>query len=173
MVKWHQRILLSIAGSAGVPRHIAFIMDGNRRWAVRQGKAKLEGHSFGLDKLIDVLDWCLLLGIEEVSVFALSVDNLQRPDEEVQELMRLIRKASERLNRESEFLNQRGVRVRMAGNLSLLGAVERQALEHLAQSTSHNSSLTLNLCVVYSSAEELTHAISTVQRQVQSGLNPE
>lgn len=173
MVKWYERALLNIAGSAGVPRHIAFIMDGNRRWAVRQGKAKLEGHSFGLDKLIEVLDWCLLLGVAEVTVFALSMDNLQRPEEEVQELMRLIRKASERLNREGDFLNQKGVRVRMAGDLSLLGCVERQALEQLAQSTVHNSSLVLNLCVAYGGLEELAQAVGTVQRQVQAGLSPE
>jgi len=165
--------MLNIAGSAGVPRHIAFIMDGNRRWAVRQGKAKLEGHSFGLDKLIEVLDWCLLLGVAEVTVFALSMDNLQRPEEEVQELMRLIRKASEKLNREGDFLNQKGVRVRLAGDLSLLGPVERQALEQLAQSTVHNSSLVLNLCVAYGGLEELTQAVATVQRQVQAGLSPE
>ena len=101
------------------------------------------------------------------------MDNLQRPEEEVQELMRLIRKASERLNREGDFLNQKGVRVRVVGDLSLLGPVERQALEQLAQSTAHNSSVVLNLCVAYGGVEELSQAISAVQLQVQGGLSPE
>ena len=170
MVKWHERCLLSVVRSAGVPRHIAFIMDGNRRWASQHGKAKHEGHSFGLDKLIEVLDWCLILGISEVTVFALSIDNLKRPKEEVEELMRLIRKASERLNREGEYLNENGIRVRIAGDVTLLGTVERGALEQLARSTSHNSRLTMNLCVSYGGVEEVNHAVGMVRKGVEAGM---
>lgn len=102
MVNWFKRIPLAILKAGKIPRHIAFIMDGNRRWAVKQHKDKIAGHSFGklylgFDKLLEVIDWCLELGISVITVFAFSTDNFKRTQEEVEELMRLFREACRKL----------------------------------------------------------------------------
>lgn len=78
-----------VAGGRPVPRHIAFIMDGNRRFAEARSLRKVEGHSFGYRRLIDALEWCLELGVCCVSVYAFSIDNYRRSGEEVATLMQL------------------------------------------------------------------------------------
>mmetsp|Transcript_12781 Transcript_12781/g.23796 ORF Transcript_12781/g.23796 Transcript_12781/m.23796 type:complete len:101 (-) Transcript_12781:1675-1977(-) len=94
---WTQKALLSLVGAGSVPSHLAFIMDGNRRWATTHGKRKTEGHSSGLEKLVEVVEWCVYLGIHVVSVYAFSTDNYSRSPEEVNELFRLMIVASEKL----------------------------------------------------------------------------
>lgn len=77
------------AASRPVPRHVAFIMDGNRRFAEARCLRKVEGHTFGYRRLIDALEWCLDLGVTCVSVYAFSIDNYRRSGEEVETLMAL------------------------------------------------------------------------------------
>ena len=72
-----------------IPKHIAFIMDGNRRFAKMLGEKAIYGHSIGFESMMRVLDWCLKLGVKEVTVYAFSLDNFQRSQEEVQGLMDL------------------------------------------------------------------------------------
>ena len=82
------RIVISSAHRP-VPRHIAFIMDGNRRYAEARQLRKVEGHAYGYQRLIDALEWCLELGVSCVSVYAFSIDNYRRSGEEVSTLMEL------------------------------------------------------------------------------------
>ncbi len=72
-----------------IPNHVAFIMDGNRRFAKLNQIEPHEGHSFGFQQLLDVLDWCLLLGIKAVTIYAFSIENFKRPAKEVEGLMDL------------------------------------------------------------------------------------
>jgi undecaprenyl pyrophosphate synthase len=84
-----RQLVASVLGTRPVPRHVAFIMDGNRRYAERQRMQQAAGHTFGYQRLIGALEWCLDLGVGCVSVYAFSIDNYHRSDEEVDTLMRL------------------------------------------------------------------------------------
>lgn len=84
-----RHLVASVLRSRPVPKHIAFIMDGNRRYAENQRLQAVQGHTFGYNRLIDALQWCLDLGVQAVSVYAFSIDNYQRSPEEVATLMQL------------------------------------------------------------------------------------
>ena len=86
---WARWCATRVLASRPVPQHVAFIMDGNRRYADRQHLRKVEGHVFGYQKLIQALEWCLDLGVRCVSVYAFSIDNYNRSREEVDTLMKL------------------------------------------------------------------------------------
>lgn len=103
-MRWYERFFLRILKSGKVPRSIAIIMDGNRRFATKQQMDKHEGHAFGLQKLEGAMEWCLELGIKELTVFALSTDNLKRSQVEVDTLMRLIKGSFAKMAENGGFL---------------------------------------------------------------------
>lgn len=84
-----RQLIAWVLRSRPVPKHIAFIMDGNRRFAEKRQLRKAQGHTFGYQRLIKALEWCLDLGVECVSVYAFSIDNYHRSQEEVDTLMQL------------------------------------------------------------------------------------
>lgn len=86
---WLQKLCINVIKSGEVPKHVAFIMDGNRRFAKKANVKKIEGHVKGFDKLAETLQWCLELGIPEVTVYAFSIENFKRSPEEVETLMKL------------------------------------------------------------------------------------
>lgn len=92
-----------------IPKSIAIIMDGNRRYATKQNKEKHEGHSFGLKKLEDAMGWSLELGIKELTVFALSTDNLKRSKVEVDTLMDLCKVSFARMAEKDGFMQKNGI----------------------------------------------------------------
>ncbi|XP_071742954.1 dehydrodolichyl diphosphate synthase complex subunit DHDDS [Lepeophtheirus salmonis] len=117
---WWERLLLSILRTGSLPRHVAFIMDGNRRFARKSKVELIKGHSSGFDKLSETLFWCRDLGIEEVSVYAFSIENFKRPQHEVNDLLDLARSKFQKLFSEIHRLAEKGVRVQVIGNLALL-----------------------------------------------------
>lgn len=94
---WIQRLCLNIIKAGAVPKHVAFIMDGNRRFAKKNKVQKVEGHTKGFEKLAETLQWCLDLDISEVTVYAFSIENFQRSKEEVDTLMKLAKEKFEQL----------------------------------------------------------------------------
>ncbi|XP_054251145.1 dehydrodolichyl diphosphate synthase complex subunit DHDDS isoform X3 [Indicator indicator] len=100
-----ERFCANIIKAGPMPRHVAFIMDGNRRYAQKCHVERQQGHSQGFDKLAQTLRWCLNLGIREVTVYAFSIENFKRSQEEVNGLMDLARQKFSRLLEEQCFLN--------------------------------------------------------------------
>ncbi|XP_010127511.1 PREDICTED: dehydrodolichyl diphosphate synthase isoform X4 [Chlamydotis macqueenii] len=100
-----ERFCANIIKAGPMPKHVAFIMDGNRRYAQKCHVERQEGHSQGFDKLAQTLRWCLNLGIREVTVYAFSIENFKRSKEEVDGLMDLARQKFSRLLEEQCFLN--------------------------------------------------------------------
>lgn len=94
---WMQTLGINVIKSGPVPRHVAFIMDGNRRYAAKENVEKAVGHSRGFTKLSETLEWCRKLGIIEVTVYAFSIENFKRPKDEVDILMNLAREKFEKL----------------------------------------------------------------------------
>ncbi|XP_036141441.1 dehydrodolichyl diphosphate synthase complex subunit DHDDS isoform X2 [Monomorium pharaonis] len=141
-------------------------MDGNRRYANKRSIAKKEGHSKGFEKMIETLKWCLDLGITEVTVYAFSIDNFNRSDEEVNDLMDFARQKFRSLLKELDKLTDAGVCVRVIGNLSLLPEDVSQLIAQSMIATKDNNKIILNIAYPYTSRDELTHAIKDITKGI-------
>lgn len=164
---WLQRIAVNVLKSGPVPNHIAFIMDGNRRFATKSNLKKAEGHSKGFDKLSETLQWCLDIGIKEVTVYAFSIENFKRSNEEVEMLMSLAREKFSKLLSERDRLHERGVCIRIIGNVKLLADDLQKTIAEAVLLTKDNSTSILNVGFAYTSRDEITHSIQTVARGIE------
>ena len=152
-----RRVATSIVSTSPVPNHVAFIMDGNRRYAETHHLRTIQGHSFGYQRLIQALEWCLDLGISCVSVYAFSVDNFKRSEEEVATLMQLAEEKLEYMLQEHDVLKRHGVQVRVVGDLSLAPPGVQHAAHNVMEATKHHSNAILNICFAYTYVEEYTN----------------
>ncbi|KAL2773108.1 dehydrodolichyl diphosphate synthase complex subunit DHDDS isoform 3 [Daubentonia madagascariensis] len=130
-----ERFCANIIKAGPVPKHIAFIMDGNRRYAKKCQVERQEGHSQGFNKLAETLRWCLNLGILEVTVYAFSIENFKRSKSEVDGLMDLAREKFTRLMEEQEKLQKHGVCIRVLGDLHLLPLDLQELIAQAVQAT--------------------------------------
>ncbi|KYN01879.1 PREDICTED: dehydrodolichyl diphosphate synthase complex subunit DHDDS [Cyphomyrmex costatus] len=161
-LNWFQSLALRIIKTGKVPKHVAFIMDGNRRYANKQNLEKREGHSKGFDKMAETLYWCMDLGIVEVTVYAFSIENFKRNKEEVDNLMDLARQKFKRLLEEKEKLMDMGVCIRVIGNLSIIPEDICKLIAEAMTVTKENNRAFLNLAFAYTSRDEITHAIKDI-----------
>uniref|UniRef100_A0A673UYP9 Alkyl transferase n=1 Tax=Suricata suricatta TaxID=37032 RepID=A0A673UYP9_SURSU len=130
-----ERFCANIIKAGPMPKHIAFIMDGNRRYAKKCQVERQEGHSQGFNKLAETLRWCLNLGILEVTVYAFSIENFKRSKSEVDGLMDLARQKFSRLMEEQENLRKHGVCIRVLGDLHLLPLDLQELIAKAVQAT--------------------------------------
>ncbi|XP_025790822.1 dehydrodolichyl diphosphate synthase complex subunit DHDDS isoform X3 [Puma concolor] len=130
-----ERFCANIIKAGPVPKHVAFIMDGNRRYAKKCQVERQEGHSQGFNKLAETLRWCLNLGILEVTVYAFSIENFKRSKSEVDGLMDLARQKFSRLMEEQEKLQKHGVCIRVLGDLHLLPLDLQELIAQAVQAT--------------------------------------
>ncbi|XP_045401831.1 dehydrodolichyl diphosphate synthase complex subunit DHDDS isoform X4 [Lemur catta] len=130
-----ERFCANIIKAGPMPKHIAFIMDGNRRYAKKCQVERQEGHSQGFNKLAETLRWCLNLGILEVTVYAFSIENFKRSKSEVDGLMDLARQKFTRLMEEQEKLQKHGVCIRVLGDLHLLPLDLQELIAQAIQAT--------------------------------------
>lgn len=149
-----------------IPRHIALVMDGNGRWATRQGLPRTEGHKRGEAVLMDMVDECLDLGVDVLSAYAFSTENWRRSADEVRFLMGFNRDV---LRRRRDELDAKGVRVRWAGRRPRLWRSVISELEKAEAQTRDNTKLTLVMCVNYGSRAELTDAARALAADVAAG----
>ncbi|GAU98078.1 hypothetical protein RvY_09273-1 [Ramazzottius varieornatus] len=164
-----QKLACSILKRGPIPKHVAFIMDGNRRYANRRNLDRAQGHLLGFDKLTETLEWCLDLGIREVTVYAFSIENFKRSQDEVDCLMELAKRKFTLLLAEKEKLAEYGVCVRIIGNISLLPPDLQQIVADVAATTMTNSRSFLNVCIAYTSREEMSHAVKEVAVLCENG----
>jgi len=160
-----QRILLAALASGPIPNHIAFIMDGNRRYAGKQGKPVHEGHYAGFSTLRRVLEVCLRLGVRSVTVYAFSIDNFRRSPAEVDELMSLCEEKLYELCQHGDLLELYGVRLQVLGRASLLPPKVREAVKKAEELTRHHNKAILNVMMPYTSRDEIATAVQTVVRR--------
>ena len=149
-----------------VPRHVAIIMDGNGRWARERLMPRPFGHRSGMKAVREVVEGAIEAGIEVLSLFAFSQENWQRPMTEVSALMSLL---EEYIAREADELEERGVRVRMLGDLERLTPPAAAAVERVMSQTAHNDKLTLNLFISYGSRAEILRATQSIAADVAAG----
>jgi undecaprenyl diphosphate synthase len=159
-------LLARVRLNGAVPRHVAIIMDGNGRWARERLMPRPFGHRSGMKSVREVVEAAIEAGIEVLSLFAFSQENWQRPMTEVSALMSLL---EEYIAREADELAERGVRVRMLGELDRLTPPAAAAVERVMSQTAHNDKLTLNLFISYGSRAEILRATQSIAADVAAG----
>jgi undecaprenyl diphosphate synthase len=148
------------------PRHVAIIMDGNRRWAAERGLPAIEGHRRGVRTLQRIVTAAMHAQIEVLSVFAFSEENWARDAREIGALMDL---AVAFAQREARSLARAGVRVRAIGRRDRIPANLHAALTALEERTAANQRLTLNLAIDYGARHEMCEAVRSLAREVVAG----
>jgi undecaprenyl diphosphate synthase len=139
-----------------VPRHVAIIMDGNGRWATARHLPRVSGHSRGVDAVRSVVEQAGRRGVEYLSLFAFSSENWKRPQDEVSTLMRLFVAA---LQREVAKLKEKGVRLRVVGDLAAFDAPLRALIREAEHATEENSRLHLTVCASYGGRWDIVQAV--------------
>ncbi|XP_064327341.1 dehydrodolichyl diphosphate synthase complex subunit DHDDS isoform X2 [Phalacrocorax carbo] len=165
-----ERFCANIIKAGPMPKHVAFIMDGNRRYARKCHVERQQGHSQGFDKLAQTLRWCLNLGIREVTVYAFSIENFKRSKEEVDGLMDLARQKFSRLLEEQENLKKHGVCIRVLGDLPLLPLDIQELIAQAVLATKNYNKCFLNVCFAYTSRHEISNAVREMAWGVEQGL---
>ncbi|MEM8805298.1 MAG: isoprenyl transferase [Cyanobacteria bacterium P01_G01_bin.38] len=155
----------------GLPKHVAVIMDGNGRWATRQGLPRIAGHRRGARVLKDLLRCCKDWGVGALTAYAFSTENWRRPNEEVDFLMFLFERL---LRKELSEMHREGVRIRFLGDLSALHTSLRDEIERSMAETAQNTDIEFNVAINYGSRNEITRACREVAERIQQGeLSPE
>lgn len=149
-----------------VPQHVAIIMDGNGRWAQKHHLPRLSGHEAGRKSVKHVVRAAIDHGVRYLTLYAFSVENWQRPREEVQGLMGLLRGV---IREELNEMGKEGIRLRMIGRKQDLPDAVREELEAAIERTKENQRLDLILALSYGSRVEITEAMQAIGREVKIG----
>lgn len=150
-----------------IPRHVAIIMDGNGRWAKRQGMARMFGHRQGVETVHRITEAAAELGIEFLTLYAFSTENWNRPKEEVDALMVLL---VDTIAKETPTLMKNNIRLQTIGDLSRLPQNTHEKFMECIQQTSNNTGLTLIIALSYSARWELIQAAKHIAQAVQNGI---
>lgn len=137
-------------------QHLGIIMDGNRRWACKQGFKPWIGHKHGVTPLKMAVEFCLKYGLPYLTVYALSLENLKRPAEELSYLFDVL--APEIMDQELKKLGEQGVRVRFVGDRTQFPARLREKIEHVEQETAQNNRLVFTWLFCYGGQQEIIAA---------------
>ena len=159
-------ISLSDVNLDHLPSHISVIMDGNGRWATRQGKERGEGHIAGISSLRETITACVRLGVDVLSAYAFSTENWKRPQHEVDLLMHLF---ATTLLKELPLFHQENVRLVFLGDIEALPEKTRDVFEEGLAETAGNTGMVLALAVNYGARAELARAARTLAARVASG----
>ena len=149
-----------------LPSHISVIMDGNGRWATRQGMERGQGHIAGIASLRETITACVRLGIDVLSAYALSTENWKRPQQEVDLLMHLF---ATTLVKELPLFHQENVRLEFLGDIEALPQKTREVFEEGLSETADHKGMTLALAVNYGARAELARAARLIASEVKEG----
>jgi undecaprenyl diphosphate synthase len=155
-----EKILLKM-----LPKHISIIMDGNGRWAKKKGLLRALGHEEGTKAVRDVVEGCAELGVENLTLYAFSTENWNRPKLEVDILMRLLVTS---LKKEIKTLTQNDIKLNAIGNIDNLPKKAQKELNEVIEKTKNNKRMTLTLALSYGSREELIHVMKDISQKVKN-----
>lgn len=147
-----------------LPKHVAFIMDGNGRWAKKQGKERVFGHQIGVESVREITIASVELGIEYLTFYAFSTENWNRPKEEVDAIMLLMVQAIEN---ETPTLMKNNVRFDVIGDIEKLNQETRDAINRIIEKTKVNNGLTMIIALSYSSRWEIENAMREIASEVE------
>ncbi|OGO44173.1 MAG: di-trans,poly-cis-decaprenylcistransferase [Chloroflexi bacterium RBG_16_60_22] len=143
----------------GLPRHVAFIMDGNGRWAEQRGLPRLEGHRAGVQNIRPIITFLSRHGIEYLTIYAFSTENWSRPEDEVSGLFHLL---EEVIHREARELHKNGIRIRHIGRLDGLTPALKKSIIDSVNLTRDNTGMTVGLAFNYGGRAEILDAVRNI-----------
>ena len=150
------------------PEHIAIILDGNRRWASESSLNPLFGHQQGAEKIEELLDWCLELGVKSITLYAFSIENFQRSFQEVGGIMQLAeQKLGEILT--NKHIYEQKVRVKVIGRTGLLPDKLQKTIEQVEEATKGYDKHFLNIALAYGGRAEIVDAAREIAQKVKNG----
>ncbi|HYN29494.1 MAG TPA: isoprenyl transferase [Dermatophilaceae bacterium] len=164
----YQRRLARSLDPDALPRHVGVMLDGNRRWARERGAGASAGHQAGADNIVNLLRWCEEVGVEVVTLWLLSTDNLNRPEQELVPLLRIIERAVDHLSEVGNW------RLNPMGALDLLPAATAERLKVAAERTRDVDGMLVNVAVGYGGRREITDAVrALLQEHAERGTSIE
>ena len=150
-----------------LPEHLAIIMDGNGRWAKKQGLLRAIGHESGTKSVKSNIETCAKIGIKYLTLYAFSTENWNRPLLEVETLMRILIKA---LKKELKTLQDNNIKLNAIGNLEKLPRTAQKELLDVIDKTKNNTRMTLTLALSYGSREELINVVKSISDKVKNNI---
>jgi len=150
-----------------LPRHLAIIMDGNGRWAKQKGKLRVFGHENGTKSVRETVEASAELGIKNLTLYAFSTENWNRPKFEVDALMRLLVSS---LKKELKILQKNNIKLQAIGSLDTLPKRAKNELFEVIEKTKNNTHMTLTLALSYGSREELKNAVKEICQKVKNNI---
>jgi len=148
-------------------KHLAIILDGNRRWAKEKGLPTFEGHRAGYERIKDVSKWCVKKGIKVLTVYAFSTENWNRNKEEVKYLMTLMNKV---FKNEAKEFNRLGIKVNIIGSKDRISPQIKRSIEKIEMETKNNKDMILNICFNYGGRLEIVEAVKKI---IKKGIKAE
>lgn len=165
----YEKLLASEIRGKPIPSHVAIIMDGNRRFAIKHGLSQYYGHLKGADSTEKVLDWSFDLGIKQLTVYAFSTENFNRDDDEKNSLFDLIGLKFDKICSD-ERTHRRRMRVRVIGNIDILPPSLQSAARRAQDMTKNYDGVYLNVALAYGGRQELVDATRAMARKIKSGM---
>ncbi len=164
----YEHKLIAEIKNGPIPKHIAIIMDGNRRSAQKLGLEPIMGHVMGKNKLEEVMEWCIELDIRILTVYAFSTENILRNPEEVKALMDLF-KENFRKAADDERIKNNKIRIKAIGEIELLPAEVRESIKYAEEKTKDYDQYQYNVAIAYGGRQEIVSAIKEIAQQVKDG----
>ena len=159
--------LIDTINTENLPKHLAIIMDGNGRWAKKQGLKRAFGHENGTKSVRVTIETCAKLGIENLTLYAFSTENWNRPKQEIDILMKLLINS---LKNEFKTLHDNNIKLQCIGNLEQLPKSVLPTLLDVIEKTKNNTRMTLTVALSYGSREELVSAVKSICNKVKNNI---
>lgn len=154
-----RELLIGALRQGPVPQHVAFVMDGNRRFARSHHIETVEGHNLGFESLARILEVCYRAGVRVVTIYAFSIENFKRSQHEVDALMAMAKVKLQQLAEHGALLDRYGAAVRVLGQRDLVQPDVLAAVDKAVAMTAHNTHAVLNVCFPYTARHEITAAV--------------
>ena len=148
-----------------MPKHIAIIMDGNRRWAKAQGKPVSFGHKAGAKTLENIVRYANKIGLEYITVYAFSTENWKRAEDEVNALMKLLQKYLDEYSKRADSEN---IRIKILGDITALSQSMQKSIIECMKRTKNNTGTTFNIALNYGGRDEIIKAVKKIANQVKN-----
>ena len=159
--------VLDTLNKNNLPKHLAIIMDGNGRWAKQQGFLRAIGHENGTKSVRVIIESCVKLGIENLTLYAFSTENWNRPKLEVKTLMKLLTSS---LQKELNTFQENNIKLNAIGNIEMMPKSAQKQLLEVIEKTKNNSRMTLTLALSYGSREEIVSAVKKISDKVKNNI---
>ena len=149
-----------------IPNHIAIILDGNRRYAIKKGVPKIKGHEYGARNVRKLFEWCREIGIRELTLYVFSTENFNRSKDEIDYLMFLLKSYFKRMD--IEKLREKGICISIIGDIKSFPKDIQKVFHKVRKETKNNNKLIVNFALGYGSRAEITEAVKNIIKDVRN-----